>query len=524
MKKLFLFSLIFLMGCTYTRYWKIHSGYKAAQHDDPSLAQLRYLIDVPNYFVYGKTVDVSGSYDNKTLSVVAISSEYKPHEQVDAMHSAKEGTFFALNLPEGSYQLLVFMDHNGDEWLSEKEVVGSTSVVVSEATATEQILPVPDIRLTDKVEVDFEISMALPAEVQAQHSLFYPAGTIRSLQAPVFERRIATMGLYDPASFVELAPTMFYALEEDMGHKIPVIFVHGIGGTSREFIPILNQLDRQRFKPWFFYYPSGGDLNQLSELFYQIFLSGKVVPSMEMPMVVVAHSMGGLIVRESINKYRGRSDENEIALFISMAAPFGGHASAALGEKHAPVVLPAWRDLNPENEFIKHLYRQPLPDFLDHQLLYAYRNKSAIKLGENSDGTVAVASQLHPVAQNESTGQFGVNTTHAGILTDDGAIEFVLEKLDEIENFYPEEQLSYLHLGGYDVDLGNSYKPETQFIVENYGKFLTALANGQVEAVLQGQKDLIQVLNGRTKARNTTEKELLKFKAEYPQYFEVQDN
>jgi alpha-beta hydrolase superfamily lysophospholipase len=89
-------------------------------------------------------------------------------------------------------------------------------------------------------------------------------------------------------------------------------------------------------KPWFFYYPSGGDLDQLAELLYQIFLSGKVYKSGGMPMIVSAHSMGGLIVREAINRYKGRQHENQVHLLITMVTPFGGHAAAALGEKRIP--------------------------------------------------------------------------------------------------------------------------------------------------------------------------------------------
>ncbi len=72
-------------------------------------------------------------------------------------------------------------------------------------------------------------------------------------------------------------------------------------------------------------------------------------------MIVVAHSMGGLVVREAINRYQGKSSENPIHLFVSMATPFGGHAAAAIGEKHGLIVLPSWRDLNPENSFIGNL-------------------------------------------------------------------------------------------------------------------------------------------------------------------------
>jgi pimeloyl-ACP methyl ester carboxylesterase len=122
--------------------------------------------------------------------------------------------------------------------------------------------------------------------------------------------------MYDPASFFEQAPTTFYALEEDLGYKIPVVFVHGIAGSAREFEFFIGRLDRLRYKPWFFHYPSGGDLGRLAELFYQIFLSGEVYQSDGMPMIIVAHSMGGLVVREAINKYEGKASENQVHLFV----------------------------------------------------------------------------------------------------------------------------------------------------------------------------------------------------------------
>lgn len=78
-----------------------------------------------------------------------------------------------------------------------------------------------------------------------------------------------------------------------------MVFVHGIGGSIRSFLPIIEGLDRSKYKPWFFFYPSGADLEQLAEFFYQLYLSGDVIPQSKMPMIVVAHSMGGFDVELS---------------------------------------------------------------------------------------------------------------------------------------------------------------------------------------------------------------------------------
>ena len=311
---------------------------------------------------------------------------------------------------------------------------------------------------------------------------------------------------------------MFYALEDDLGFKIPVIFVHGIDGSAREFETFVEQLDRSHYKPWFFHYPSGGDLDQLAELFFQVFLSGKVYDSKGMPIIVVAHSMGGLVVREAINKYQEKSRENQVHLLVTMATPFGGHAAAANGEKHGLIVLPSWRDLNPENGFIGDLYRIPLPGFMHHELIYAYQNPGTIKLGENSDGVVALTSQLHPQAQTQASGQFGFDNTHTDILDSEEVVAHIRALMDLVENPVPLPQLQVLNQGGYDVELGDAYSPRAQYVIHNVGKYLMALTIGTFEPFYWEEELFMAAVNGEKSPRNDVEKGWLRFLSEYPEF------
>jgi len=309
---------------------------------------------------------------------------------------------------------------------------------------------------------------------------------------------------------------MFYALEEDLPYKVPVVFVHGIAGSAREFETLVEQLDLDLYKPWFFYYPSGGDLDQLAAMFYEIYLSGKVVPLGEMPLVIVAHSMGGLIVREAINRYRGKPYENDLQLLITMATPFGGHEKAASGEKHGLIVLPSWRDLNPDNPFISRLYRKPLPEGVHHELVYAYRNESAIKLGENSDGVVALSSQLYPQAQQQSDEQFGFDSTHTEILRNPEAIAHIVDKINTVKSFYPETRLNMLRKGGYDVPLGEGYSPRAKYMIRNFGIYLMALTDGTMPPFNSDEEALLEVVNGTRPPENEYQTAWLKFLGEYP--------
>ena len=475
------------------------------------------MIDNENFFVFGKTSDKSGRYSDYYLGVAAYSNKFKENERVDTMYFAGAGTHYGLNLPEGLYTLLVFADQNENKVFDHWEIVGQRTIELDEIDAPQKVLGHVDINLTAPKSLDWVESLPMPRISEPKKSLFYPAGAIRSLDDPIFDENIATMGMYDPASFTELVPTGFFALEEDLGYKIPVVFVHGIGGTSRSFAPIIDRIDRIKYKPWFYYYPSGGDLEQLGELFYKIFLSGKVTAMNKMPMIIVAHSMGGLIVREALNKYDERLAENKVELFVTIATPFGGHPAAASGEKHGLIVLPAWRDVNPESRFIGELYRKPLPKSLNHQLIYAYQNPDILKISENSDGVVPLSSQLHPVAQKQSQGQFGFNNSHTSILEDEEMIAYALDRIGEVKNFFPEEHLRYFFEGGYDVELSDDYSPIVQFVIHNYGKYWMAVTTGTLKPFFPEQYDFMRVMRGEMPASHEEVKGWLRFMSEYPE-------
>ncbi len=507
-----------LCSCTYLKYASVQAEYARIQNAEPGQLNLKHMIDRETYFVHGRSIDGTHSYAGLRKAIGAFSSKYKANELVDTMFFEVAGSHFGLNLPEGRYDLIVFADIDRNGVFEASEVVGERSIELNGDAVSEKVIGQLDVELTRPVTIDWNVSIEAPDSSGRADSLYYPAGTIRSLDDPIFDDGFSTLGMYDPASFLEQGSTMFYALEEDIAYKIPIVFVHGIAGSAREFESFVGQLDRTRYKPWFFHYPSGGDLDQLAELFYQIFLSGKVHKSGGMPMIVVAHSMGGLVVREAINRYQGKSSENPIHLFVSMATPFGGHAAAAIGEKHGLIVLPSWRDLNPENSFIGNLYRKPLPEFVFHELIYAYQNPNTIKLGENSDGVVALTSQLHPQAQRQANGQFGFDNTHTDILDSEEVAAHIWTRMAEVKNSFPPPQLRLLREGGYDVSLGVDYSPLAQYVIRTYGKYLMALTKGRLTPFHPEEERFIAVVNGEKAPRDNLEKSWLRFVSEHPEF------
>ena len=512
-----LFFLCCLCSCSYMKHASIQAEYARIQKADPGQVNLKHMIDRETYFVIGKTIDKNVTYTNLPIAVAAYSSKFKPHERVDTMYFAGAGTHFGLNLPEGDYQLLVFADRNKNQIFDQAEVIGRKAISLNKMTSPDKVMDRIEIQLSSPQRVDWAEAISKPNLAEPQQSLFYPTGAIRSLDDPLFSENMATLGMYDPASFMERSPTGFYALEEDLEFKIPVVFVHGVGGSIRAFEPIIGQLDRERYKPWFFYYPSGGDLDQLAELFHRIFLSGKVVTMAEMPMIIVAHSMGGLVVREALNKYENSPKENKVDLLVTIATPFGGHPAAASGEKHGLIVLPSWRDTNPENRFIKELFRKPLPETVEYQLLYAYDNPATLKINKNSDGVVPLSSQLRLEAQQEATGQLGFESSHTKILENEDMIGHILECMDRVKNFYPESHLEVLRRGGYDVKLSDNYSPFGQYIIHSVGRYWMAVSNGTLKPFFPEQERFLRVIKGEESPKYEVVEDWLRFLKEYPE-------
>ena len=513
-----LFFLCSLCSCTYMKHVSIQAEYARIQKADPGQVNLKHMIDRETYFVIGQTIDKNVRYANLTLADAAYSSKFRPHERVDTMYFAGAGTHFGLNLPGGDYQLLVFADRDKNHIFDRTEVVGQKVISLNQTTSPDKVMDRIEIQLSPPQQVDWAESISSQHLAEPQQSLFFPTGSIRSLDDPLFAENMATLGMYDPASFLERAPTMFYALEEDLGFKIPVVFVHGIGGSIRDFEPIIKRLDRERYKPWFFYYPSGGDLDQLAEFFHRIYLSGKVVNLAEMPMIIVTHSMGGLIVREALNKYDNSQKENRISLFVTIATPFGGHPAATSGENHGLIVLPSWRDVNPENRFIKELFRKSLQETIEHQLLYAYDNPATLKISKNSDGVVPLSSQLRLEAQQQATGQFGFESSHTGILGNEVMISHIFERMDRVKNFYPESHLEVLRRGGYEVKLTDDYSQVSQYFIHSQGRYWMAVSNGTLKPFFPGQERFLRVIKGEETPKYEVVEDWLRFLKEYPEF------
>ena len=505
-----------LGACSYVGTMLSQAELALKQITEPEQRTYKHMLDRETFFVFG-TIDNAAELDDVAIAVIALSDRFQAFETVDVNHMARPDSYYGLNLPAGDFRLLVVSDRDRDGYYDQTEVLGGRTLALDTKAVPDRVLGGYDIDLARRFDVGADtFRVAVRRSVPLARSLFYPKGSLRSLDDPLFAPDMASLGLYRPAAFMEAAPMMFYAIEEDIGHKIPIVFVHGIGGSVRDFEHIVARIDRNRFKPWFFYYPSGTDLEQLGAMFYKLFLSGTTIQLEQMPMVIVAHSMGGLVVREAMNLLTGSALENRVAQLITVASPLGGHPGAK-NAKNAPVVIPSWLDLAPDSRFIAQLHRKSLPAELHYHLLFAFADDRAIKTGGTSDGVVPLASQLSPPAQREASAQLGFDATHSGILDDAAAIREILRIAAEVRVPLPESHMEALRKGGFELDLGPRYSPMEAYCIHNLGVYMAALASGAIEPVHATHTHFVRAVRGELPPDKAFETAWIKFSQDFPE-------
>jgi hypothetical protein len=188
------------------------SNYARIHAENPSQRNLKHMIDRETFLLYGRIMDDSDSFTGLPLGVAAFSSRFFENELVDFTHVARAGTQYGLNLPDGSFDLLVFADRNQDGIFDQTEVVGQREISLSMATYGDMVIPGVDVQLSEQVSVDWVIELLTRKLTTPEDSLFYPNGSIRQLDDALFDADIAALGLYEPAALLEMAPTMFYSL------------------------------------------------------------------------------------------------------------------------------------------------------------------------------------------------------------------------------------------------------------------------------------------------------------------------
>ena len=248
---------------------------------------------------------------------------------------------------------------------------------------------------------------ANPAGVAAQVIATGPL-QVNGLDAPGLADAFGRKGLWQPLSFVKEKRGGVYLLQAYDPKKVPVLFIHGAGGTPQDWRYFISQLDRKKYQPWVYYYPTGLPID-LSAAWLNNFITQLHNQYGFPKLVVAAHSMGGLVARRFIALNAAGEGGDFETLLATFSTPFGGVPVARLGLTLGAYAVPSWRDLAPDSVFLRSLHAQSLPERVRHYVFFAYREDGS---EFDSDGVISVASQRAAKAAR----MLGFRTDHSDIL------------------------------------------------------------------------------------------------------------
>ena len=261
-------------------------------------------------------------------------------------------------------------------------------------------------------------------------------GEVTSLDDPRFSDENGLLGLWKPFDFMFAVRPGVYFLEPYDKRKIPVLFVHGITGTPTNFNSLVKHLDRDKFQPWMYYYPSGAHLVEIADHLTQTMMKLEARYGVK-KFYVVSHSMGGLVARGFILRHNTLASRVRIPLYVSLSAPWAGHEGATYGVEMSPAVVRVWYDMAPGSEYLRSLYykdpeEKKVPRTLApataHHLVFTFKSSNMVTFGEANDDTVTLSSQLIQDAQRDAVRLYGFEETHMSIL-DSAEMSALLEDL-----------------------------------------------------------------------------------------------
>ena len=344
----------------------------------------------------------------------------------------RPGTFTFTRSP-GRYLIAAYEDANEDWAYQSTEYagyVGNGSIVTVKPG---QDLLHLDLTLKHPEEVTLAEAPDLTSpSIKAQLNFSkIQAGEIVEIRDPRFSHKNGKLGLWEPVQFLREVGGGIFFLEPFDPKKIPVIFVHGAGGDPSQWAHLIHHLDRTRYQPWVFFYPSGLRLNLCTEFLVKTL--GKVFVGNTLDnnkIVVIAHSMGGLISRSLVNIIVEKDVEQKFrVLFLTLSTPWGGHQAAQMGVDYAPAVIPSWIDMIPHSPFQQTLFQAPLSSQIDYYLFFGFKGGRNPFTDGNDDGTVSLVSQLQPEAQDAAIKTIGFNEDHVSILRSPPVTEKVVTLL-----------------------------------------------------------------------------------------------
>jgi pimeloyl-ACP methyl ester carboxylesterase len=368
--------------------------------------------ELENVVVLTGTIVSRTSATTTSIVVAAVRDGDGRKVVVDRQVLARPGPFGFI-LPHGRYDLVAF--EAGDGRAGRPARWGRREVDADVSSQT-RVIDDQDIELSAATPVPPDLADGLSGAAMATKRFRPDLGAIADLEQPIFSASWGEKGLWEPMTFIRNARGGVFFLEKYDAAKTPVLFVHGAGGSPQDWRRFFDHLDRSRFQPWFYYYPSGIPLNGSAYWLNRIVDALHERYGFER-LAVTAHSMGGLVASRFIALNSNVDKHDYVKLLVTLSTPWAGVASAQVGIDYAPAVIPSWVDVAPASKFLATLHGDPLPPGVAFYLFFSHRGGGRA-MSPGSDGVVTLASQLDDWAQRQAKGVFGFDADHDGILSD----------------------------------------------------------------------------------------------------------
>jgi pimeloyl-ACP methyl ester carboxylesterase len=405
-------AVMHLSGCAYLEMVQRHRRLRDAFEQQPRLGLVQEFAPEECLQVVGGLH--SDPNRDEPLAIIALSQQYAHNEVVGWRMVPGSVGYYSVLLPAGQYDLLVLADLNRDGVFADDEVVGRTP---SDAPFVVDPGRSPDGFLLDGPDLHLDYEHPLVEDLPVPIKVGVNSQVISSLDDDFFDPGYGVMGLYNPSKFLEHTQGYLFGLEPLDEDKTQLLFVHGVTGTPRDWKFFVEGIDRSRFQPWFFFYPAGLPLDRTAAILAQLIQHLATGPRFKLErLVVVAHSMGGLVARAALQRLSAPHAPAYLKMYVSLATPYGGHDAAGAAEEHAPELVPSWRDLAPGSPFLRALAATPLPPDLPFFLLFSYGNPARMQFGPSSDGVVTLRSELALPIQLQATRSYGFDVSHTGII------------------------------------------------------------------------------------------------------------
>ena len=329
----------------------------------------------------------------------------------------KKPSYYGFMAPIGKISVFAFEDKNKNEKYDAGEPCGCYSDGSEFILDNGKLLYGIDIEIKKNGKLPEKFSdLSMMLAINSNFIVKKPkSGEVVTMDHYYFAKGFGALGMWRPLELASLqGPDIFFLSKYDP-QKIPILFVHGISGTPKDFEYLISKLDKEKYQPWVYQYPSGLRLDGIAAgLNYEIEKLRKKHGFKK--IVLVAHSMGGLVSRTYIKRYQNK-ENSVVEKYISISSPYGGHDLAAFGVRNeTKSFVAAWIDMVPGSKFQDRMYSTKLK--IPFHLIYG--NYSKIKdTAKKGDGTVSLKSMLQPEVVKDAVKTYEFDEDHMTILSSD---------------------------------------------------------------------------------------------------------